>query len=107
MDQDTRNISIAAYITPVGWIIAFVAQQVCNCHTPFAIFHLRQGLGLALITTLFYVIVSALHLFLLTQFFYLVACAGIIYGLLQVVAEKQKAFPLIGKALNCWFGFIK
>lgn len=107
MDNDSKNIGIASYITPAGWLVALAIRWVCDVPTPFAIFHLRQGLGLNIFMILSWIIFNIYNLWLVMQIVNvcLIVCA--IYGI--VGASRGRLFYQIpfGKLFDRYFTFIK
>lgn len=107
MDQDSKNIAIASYITPVGLALAFAIKYVCNCRTPYAIFHLRQGLGLNAIVVIGLTLFSLIDISWLTNLFRLFVVVAIIYGLFNTSDGKQEPLPWLGKWFDARFSFIQ
>ncbi len=107
LDQNSKSIAIAAYITPVGWLIALLTKSVCDCSTPFAIFHLRQGLGLNVVFLLGHFVLSLLDVYILTQIFDLLIIIAIIFCVLRANDRKMIPLPLLGEYFNRKFTFIQ
>ncbi len=107
MDQDSKNIAVASYILPIGWIIAYVARYICNCRTSFATFHLRQSLGLNVIIFLFRAVFDILNFYIVSQLFSLAMLVIIAYFALNAYNGNKLLIPLVGKMFDNLFTFIK
>ncbi len=106
--QSSQNIALASYILPVGWVVAFISRLLTSDNSPFVIFHLRQGLGLALLELLVYIIIyKILDLWLVMQLSSVLFIVLIIYGLRSAQNGTMSPQPLIGKAFHNLFSFIK
>jgi uncharacterized membrane protein len=83
--MDTKTTSILAYITIVGWLIAFLAGDKEG-----AKFHLNQGLVLFLFGLLGVVPV-------LGQIWAIFVFVCLIIGLIGAINGEEKEVPLLGK----------
>ncbi len=106
MDSNSKNIALASYITPVGWIIALITKSICDCSTPFALFHLKQGLGLNLIIIVGHAFFSILGIYILAQLFNLLVIIVIVYFVLQANSGNMTLIPYLGKYFDQKFTFI-
>jgi uncharacterized membrane protein len=48
MNDNAKTIAIVSYITLIGWIVAIIMHNNEQNKSEFAIFHIRQSLGLML-----------------------------------------------------------
>ena len=100
-------MAFAAYITPVGWLVSLAARLVCSDRSEFATFHLRQGLGLALIETLTYGLVFKVLNYRLAR-----QVATIIFFLMMVIGVRgvnkgiMRYQPVLGRKFDSWFSFL-
>lgn len=104
----SKDISAAAYLLPVGWVVAFALRRVGADDTEFTAFHLRQAFGLSLLELLCYfalckgvdnVVVNSLLSMIFFYFSY-VGFRGVRKGLLRYQ-------PFLGKCYDRWFTFIR
>jgi len=106
-----KAIGIVAYITIIGWIIAFIVFKGKEDRSRQAAFHLEQSLGLiivavgvAIVGNIMVAIAGFLSLVLM------IANIGIIVlwvlGLLNAINEKQEPIPLIGPLFQGKLTFI-
>ncbi len=107
MDQDSKNISAAAYITPVGWLIAFAARHICDCATPFALHHLRQGLGFNLLIVVLRFAFDGLDIYVLSQLFSLACVVGVVYFAIGAYNEKAREVRYFSALCDKWLRFVK
>lgn len=100
--NEGKNIAIIAYITIIGLIIAFVMNN--DKKDPFAAYHIKQSLGLALIGIALAAIgmipilgwiINILGLFVLLYMW--------IIGLMNAINEKESAVPFLGEKFKMWF----
>lgn len=100
--DEGKNISIIAYLTLIGLIIAFVMNN--EKKNAFAAFHIRQSLGLMLtgLALSFVNIIPILG--------WIVSLVGVIIlfilwisGLLNAINGKEAEVPVLGKFYSQWF----
>jgi len=83
--MDKRTTSVLAYISLLGWLIAF-----CAGDKEGAKFHLNQGLVIGLFSLLSFIpCVGALWSI------FILVCA--VMGLLAAINDEEKQVPLLGK----------
>ncbi len=92
---NTKTINIVAYIGIIGWVIALIL----NSNKPEgdkASFHLRQGLGVALVFFFSWIPVAG----------WILGVAGLILmiiGIINAANEKEEFLPFVGEYFNEWF----
>lgn len=99
--KEGKTIAIISYITWIGTIIAFLMNN--DKRNYFASFHIRQSMGLA--------ILSLLNSFVIIKFFDFwtlgIISLGIfilrIVGLVGATQGEEKRIPLLGDAFQDWF----
>lgn len=107
MDNDSKNMAIAAYILPIGWIYAFFASQMCGLRNDFTVFHLRQGFGVNLTMLLVWVIFKFIDLWLVEQLVWVVIVLSIIYGVISARDGRRVYQLFMGKKFDRWFTFVE
>lgn len=104
--QQEKNTAVIAYITIIGLIIAFVMNN--EKKNPFASFHIKQSLGLA-ITGLALGIISLIPI--LGWIIYIVGIFALLYmwvrGLMNAINGKEETVPFLGEKYSEWFKNIK
>ena len=99
--NEGKNIAIIAYITIIGLIIAFVMNN--ERKEPFASFHIKQSLGLALtglalgvigIIPILGWIINIIGIFVLLYMW--------IMGLMNAINGKESAVPFLGEKYKEW-----
>jgi len=100
--NEGKNIAIIAYITIIGLIIAFVMNN--EKKEPFASFHIKQSLGLALtglalgvigIIPILGWIINIIGIFVLLYMW--------IMGLMNAINGKESTVPFLGEKYKEWF----
>ncbi len=100
--NEGKNIAIIAYITIIGLIIAFVMNN--EKKEPFASFHIKQSLGLALtglalgvigIIPILGWIINIIGIFVLLYMW--------IMGLMNAINGKENGVPFLGEKYKVWF----
>ena len=100
--NEGKNIAIIAYITIIGLIIAFVMNN--EKKEPFASFHIKQSLGLALtglalgvigIIPILGWIINIIGIFVLLYMW--------IMGLMNAINGKENGLPFLGEKYKEWF----
>lgn len=100
--NEGKTMAIISYITWIGTLIAYFMNN--DKRNSFASFHIRQSLGLAMI--------SLINTFVLIQMFNtmtegmiigLVLFVLRIIGLVGAVQGEEKKIPLVGDLFQDWF----
>ena len=106
--MDNKTLSIVSYITIVGWLIAYqVGKDKADSLLKY---HLRQALGLALVSIAFNIVlrivasvVPALSFLGLIGLVFLVFW---ILGIINAANGAEKPIPVFGKMFEDKFAFI-
>ena len=91
--MDKKTTGIIAYITFIGWLIAFLAGD-----REGAKFHLNQALVLAIIEILLSVL-GRIHFWPLSILVILASFCGFVLwllGLISAIKDEEKPLPIIG-----------
>lgn len=99
---ESKSIAIISYLTPIGWIIAYIMYG--NNKSAFAIYHLRQTLLLMIISLGVYVIQSMFLFVPYIGWLITILSMGLnmallvlwIIGLIAAINGEEKPIPLIG-----------
>ncbi len=108
LQSSSRNdIAVAAYVTPIGWMLAMIVRDIKNDRSDFTTFHLRQSLGLSLLEifsyVLFYYLVDA---WLLAQFAIIILFLFAVVGINSARVGRRRYQPFLGKLYHNLFTFI-
>src|SRR5690554_6514874 len=100
--SDGKTIAIIAYITLIGLIIAFVLNT--EKKNSFAIFHIRQSLGIGLTG----LVLGMIHIIPILGWFisiigFIVLFVMWISGLISALNGKEKPVFLLGDKYQEWF----
>jgi uncharacterized membrane protein len=110
--MNAKTMAIVAYITLIGWIVAFVTYNGDAQKPSLTRFHLRQAFGLLVAGVAFYIVYFILLMILpfLGLLFGLVGIAFLvlwIMGIINAANEQEKPLPLVGEFFDKTFTFIK
>lgn len=99
--ENGKIVAIAAYFSVIGLIIAFILHS--NNKTALGAFHIRQSIGIILLAIVVVIVVTAIHIWVLTW----IAQAGLlvlwILGLISAVQGEMKPIPVLGEQFQEWF----
>ena len=102
---DPKTIAIIAYLTIIGLVIAFILNN--DKRDEFATFHIKQSLGLVLVSLGLFIIgmipILGWILSFLGSIFLLYLW---IMGLINAVNYKTKPVPILGHQFEKWFANI-
>lgn len=100
--KDGRNTAMIAYLTLIGLIIAFVMNN--DKKEPFASYHIRQSLGLALTALVcsFINIIPILGWILYIPILIIIIIMWV-GGLMNAINGKEKPIIILGKKYEEWF----
>ena len=99
--KEGKTLAIVSYITIFGTLIAFVLNQ--NKHNSFAAFHIRQGIGLALLSFIVNFIERYMHLGWLTWLLSMGVFVLYVIGIIGAIQGKEQRIPLLGDQFQEWF----
>ena len=95
--MNNKTLSIVSYITIIGWLIAYFSGK--ETADNLLKYHLRQSLGLFLITVIFNII-AAILIFVVKINIGFVGIAFLILAIIGIINasnEVEKPLPIIGK----------
>ena len=99
--NDARILSIIAYMTLIGWLIAYILN---NPKTEQASFHIRQALGvnlLFLVSGVFFVV--PIFGWIAGFLGYILGAILWVLGLIYAVQREQIEVPILGHNFQEWF----
>lgn len=106
--MNNKTLSIISYITLIGWAIAFFSGK--EKADPLLKYHLRQSLGLAIVSIILNVILSVIGVIVPSLSFLsmigLVIFVLWVMGIINAANGAQKPVPVIGKMFEYKFSFI-
>lgn len=115
MNENSKTIAIISYITLIGWVVAIIMHNNEKEKSEFALFHIRQSLGLML-TFIAVPIASLVIAFIpfinmLFAFVSVIVYIGVlilwILGLVAAVNNETKEVPLLGALYQKYLKDIK
>ncbi|PIF45682.1 hypothetical protein CLU96_2692 [Chryseobacterium sp. 52] len=106
--MNNKTLAIISYLIPIGWIIAYFSGKE---HADALLkYHLRQSLGLMVISIVFNVIMRIIAAVIPALSF--LGIAGLVIlvfwvlGMINAANNAQKPVPFIGKMFEDKFAFI-
>lgn len=96
--DNSKTIGIIAYLTLIGWIIAFVMHN--NNKTEYGAFHVRQGLGLMILYIAVWIInfiIGSIGIPFLGYILVLAIVVLWVLGFIGAVQGEKKLIPGIGQ----------
>lgn len=107
----TNQWAMIAYITIIGWIIAFVKSK--EERNSLVSYHLEQALGLAIASIVWSIAVGIVIAVLPAALSGVLSIAGflpfifMIFGIINANNGVQKPIPVIGKMFENKFAFLQ
>ncbi|WP_217606829.1 DUF4870 domain-containing protein [Chitinophaga sp. GbtcB8] len=106
--MNNKTLSVISYITLIGWAIAYFSGK--EKADPLLKYHLRQALGLAIVSIILNVILSVIATIVPSLSFLsmigLVIFVLWVMGIINAANGAQKPIPVIGKMFEYKFSFI-
>lgn len=106
--MNNKTLSIVSYLTIIGWLIAFFVGK--DKADDFLKYHLKQGLGLLMVSVAFNIILTilvkvipALGILGYVGILFLIL---LILGAINAANGVKKPLPIIGKVFENKFDFI-
>ena len=109
MNDQSKTISVVSYITIIGWIIALIMRQNESPKSELARFHLRQSLGIHLLSfalSIAQLLLNAMYLGFMGNLLTIAVFVLWLLGLLAAIQGDFKRIPFIGQWCEDNFNFI-
>lgn len=103
-NNNEKTIGIISYLTLIGWIIALVMNS--STRSEYASFHIRQMLGLMLLSFLASIMVR-LGLGMLSPIVSIFVLVLWVLGFIGAIQGERKTVPLLGEQFQEWFKGIR
>jgi uncharacterized membrane protein len=108
--MNQKTLSILSYVTIIGWVIAYVNSKKLEPKSDLVTYHLKQGLGLAILSIVLNVflsiIVSIMPALSFLGLIGLLLFVLWIIGIINAANEQKKPIPVIGAMLENQFAFL-
>lgn len=97
-----RTMAIVAYITIIGWVVAYLSYRKADVKSPLVRYHLTQSIGIILFAVALSIVSGILVGILpaLATVFYIISLCPFVLMLMGIITasnEAQRPIPLIGK----------
>lgn len=102
-----KYIAVASYITPAGWLVAFLFKLLSDVKSRYCIFHLKQGLGQSVIYGILLIAISYLDWYIVGELVKVTYLVTQIIGVLSALNGKCRSVPLFGQLYIKCISFIK
>ncbi len=101
MENNKNNLSIISYLLFVGWIIAFAMYANKSNKTEFNKFHVRQSLGIHIISIAVWIVCAVIGYIpllggMVCNILWIAVCAMLIWGIIGAVNSKKNKIPFLG-----------
>lgn len=108
--MSNKTMAILAYVTIIGWVVAYLQYKKSADRNPLVNYHLGQSLGLIILSFILGIALSVVVSMVPSLYFLslIVSVATLVFLLLGIVAannEVSKPLPLIGKLFEGKFNF--
>jgi len=97
-----RMTAIVAYITIIGWVVAYLSYRKSDDKSPLVKYHLTQAIGIIIFSIALSIVSGILLVILpaLAALFYIISLCPFVLMLMGIITasnEAQRPIPLIGK----------
>ena len=99
--KEGKTTAIISYITWIGTIVAFIMNN--DKKNSFAAFHIRQMIGLSLLSLANVFIINQLLGAMITGAISIALFVLWIIGLIGAIQGEEKKIPLLGDLFQEWF----
>ena len=108
--MSNRTMAILAYVTIIGWVVAYLQYKKSTDRNPLVNYHLGQSLGLIILTFILGIAISVVVSIIPSLYFLslIVSALSLVFLLLGIVAannEVAKPLPIVGKLFEGKFNF--
>lgn len=111
--MEQKTTAWVAYLTIIGWLIAFLQYRNAEQKDPLVRFHLRQMFGLMLAYVLIKMFSEVLYLgffpviWVVQWVLWPMLFVAWVMGLTSALNGQEKPIPLVGNLFQQWFAFIR
>ncbi|MEL6811703.1 MAG: hypothetical protein AAFP76_10240 [Bacteroidota bacterium] len=99
--DNSKTIGIVAYLTLIGWVIAFIMHS--NNKTEYGAFHLRQMLGLLILGIALSVVANVLGIAIIAWIIQAAIFVLWLLGFIGAIQGEKKPIPVLGAQFQEWF----
>jgi uncharacterized membrane protein len=110
--MSNKSKAIVAYITIIGWIIAYLDYKKSADKSQFVNYHLGQSLGLIILSFILGIAASIIVAIIPSLYFISLAISFLtlvllLMGIIAANNEATKPLPIVGKLFEGKFDFSK
>ncbi|WP_316850514.1 DUF4870 domain-containing protein [Pedobacter agri] len=108
--MSNKTMAILAYVTIIGWVVAYLNYKKSSDRNPLVNYHLGQSLGLIILTFILGIAISIVVSIIPSLYFLslIMSVLSLVFLLLGVIAannEAIKPLPIVGKLFEGKFNF--
>ncbi|QIE58593.1 hypothetical protein G5B37_03165 [Rasiella rasia] len=96
--EEGKTMAIIAYVTLIGLIIAFISNN--SSRNEFTSYHIRQSLGIILLSIILSfvvsILVSIIYIPFLSNLVYVISLILMILGIMNAAQGEKKPVPVVG-----------
>ncbi len=104
-ENDGKTIGIIAYLTIIGFVIAIIMNNTQK--SEYASFHIRQMLGLTLLSITLSLVSLTIDLGLIGTILGFFVLMLWVLGFVGAIQGEKKVVPVLGEQFQEWFRNIK
>lgn len=106
-----KTLAIVAYITLIGWVIAYLQYKNKPERSPLVRYHLEQALGIIIISVVLSIVINIVAS-IIPSLGTILGVAGLlplillIFGIITASNEAQRPVPVVGSVFENKFSFL-
>jgi uncharacterized membrane protein len=109
--KNNKTLAIVAYITLIGWIVAYLQYKNDEEKSPLVRYHLSQALGIFIFIIVFSIVIQIVATIVpslgsILQIAGLLPLILLIFGIISAANEALSPVPLVGKLFENKFSFL-
>lgn len=110
--MSNKTMAMVAYITIIGWVIAYLQYKKSTDRSPLVNYHLGQSIGLVILSIVLSIVMGILvaiipGLYILSYAVSIITLVLLLMGIIAANNEVMKPLPIVGKLFEGKFDFSK
>jgi len=108
--MNNKTMAIVAYLTIIGWIVAYLSYKKSTQKSSLVKYHLGQALGVFLVSLVLSILSAVIlailpSLGLISYIISLISLVLILLGIVTASNEVERPIPLVGSMFEGKFNF--
>lgn len=109
--MSNRTLAIVAYLTIIGWLIAYFSHKDQSEKSTLVRYHLKQSLGLFIVSVILSVTISIIiaavpALAIAATVIWILELVLLVIGIINAANEAMKPIPVVGRFFEEKFSFL-